>query len=58
MRHLQREVRTEGQEEPIAEFLFGDGLASTVCHQLDSSPGALLLDHLVPSMEPGEVLAT
>lgn len=56
MRYIQREVRTERREETVAAFLFDGELASAVCGGLDSSPGALILDHLIPVREGSETL--
>lgn len=54
MRFRLRHTTTEHREQSLADFLFTGDLASAVCEQLDSSPGALLLDHLVANRWPGE----
>ena len=56
MRYIQREVRTERREESVAAFLFDGGLVDDVCGGVGSSPGALILDHLIPVREGSETL--
>ena len=56
MRYIQREVRTERRDESMAAFLFDGELASAVCGEVDSSPDALILDHLIPVREGSETL--
>lgn len=56
MRYIQREVRTERREEAVEAFLSEGGLAADVFRKLDLSPGALILDHLIPEKEGAESL--
>lgn len=54
MRYVKRTTVTERLERPLEEFLFADLFVSEVCRQQDSSPGALILDHLVANCHEDE----
>lgn len=56
MRYTAVHTTTEHGEEPLGTFLFSGDLASAICRQTDSSPGALILDHLIPEKSAGETL--
>ena len=56
MRYTAIHTTSEQREEPLGAFLFSGELASAICRQSDSSPGALVLDHLIPVREEGETL--
>ncbi len=56
MRYTAIQTKTEHREEPLGTFLFSGDLASAICQQCDSSPGALILDHLIPEKGEGEIL--
>ena len=58
MRYTAVHTTSEHREEPLGTFLFGGELASAICRQTDSSPGALILDHLLPVKDEGETLKT
>ena len=54
MRYIERTTTSERRERPVLEYLFSGELPAEVCVQTQSSPGALLLDHLVPNRGDGE----
>lgn len=54
MKFTLRHTTTTRQELSIGDLLFASPLAALVCGQQDTSPGAILLDHLVPNRWPGE----
>ena len=54
MRYVERMTTTGRQELGLARFLHEHERAGEACHRLDSSPGALILDHLVPNRWDGE----
>lgn len=56
MRYTAVHTTTEHGEEPLGTFLFSGDLASAICRQTDSSPGALILDHLIPAKDEDETL--
>ena len=56
MRYTAVHTTTEHREEPLGAFLFSGDLASAICRQTQSSPGALILDHLIPAKDEGETL--
>ena len=56
MRYTAIHTKTEHREEPLGTFLFSGDLASAICQQCDSSPGALILDHLIPEKSEDETL--
>ena len=56
MRYTAVHTTTEHGDEPLGTFLFSGELASAICRQTDSSPGALILDHLIPEKSEDETL--
>ena len=54
MRFVEKMTTTARQELSLARFLHEHERASEACNRLDSSPGALILDHLVPNRWGGE----
>ncbi len=54
MRYVKRTNVTERLERSLEEFLFADPFVSGVCQQRESSPGALILDHLVANCHEDE----
>lgn len=56
MRYTAIHTTSEHRDEPLGPFLFSGELASAICCQTDSSPGALILDHLIPARDAGETL--
>ena len=54
MRFVDRMTVTSRQDLSLARFLHEHERACQACHRLDSSPGALVLDHLIPNRWDGE----
>ena len=54
MKFIDRMTVTSRQELPLTRFLHEHERACEACHRLDSSPGALILDHLMPNRWQGE----
>ena len=54
MRYIIRTTIAERREQPVLDYLFSGELPSEVCTQTGSSPGALILDHLVPNRRKAE----
>ena len=57
MKYIERHTVTVHRHGSLSDFLRASALASTVCHEQDTSPGALLLDHLLPERGVGEGFA-
>lgn len=49
MKFIDRMTVSSRTEMPLGRFLHEHERACEACHRLDSSPGALILDHLVPA---------
>lgn len=58
MKYIERNTVTVHRKGSLSDFLHASALASLVCHQQDTSPGAILLDHLVPNRWAGESFET
>ena len=54
MRFVEKMTTTARQELTLARFMHEHERASEACHRLDSSPGTLILDHLLPNRWDGE----
>ena len=57
MKFIDRMTVTNRTELPLGRFLHEHKRACEACNRLDSSPGALLLDHLLPNRWQGETFA-
>jgi hypothetical protein len=54
MKFIDRMTVTSRQQLPLTRFLHEHERACEACHRLDSSPGALILDHLLANRWQGE----
>lgn len=56
MRYLLQSEKAERCNEGLERFLMGGGIVAEACKALETNPGALVMDYLLPATTPGESL--